>query len=235
MYGGRYYSFRAELGEGGEGRNDGGVRCGRRHTGTNAGRTVGGEERRMGREEWDPISVDLQDEAALRVHIGTGKGRRPHRARRWARPRNGRRARAVVRWRLNRAASMLGSRVGCNVRGSLRIAKGARYVEQWHHALRLGRRRRCGVSVQVAAYAEGTEKSAERRSSRGRRRLSGSANQTFLEGDEARDLLRLGHACVPENNERRGSGRMGQPAAEMVGAVIRFAAGDAGYMGLETS
>jgi hypothetical protein len=53
MYGGRYYSFRAELGEGGERRNDGGVRCDRQHTGTNAGRTVGGGERRMGREERD--------------------------------------------------------------------------------------------------------------------------------------------------------------------------------------
>jgi hypothetical protein len=158
-------------------------------------------------------------------------------------PRNERRARAVARWRLNRAASMLGSRVGCDVHGSLQIAKGAGCVKQWHHVLRLGWWRRCRVGVQAAAHAEGTEKSAKRRSSGERvswrrelvysplqcfvERPSGSANQTVLEtrlflknqtvleGNEARDLLRLGHACVLENNECRGSRRMGQHAAKM--------------------
>jgi hypothetical protein len=62
-------------------------------------------------------------------------------------------------------------------------------------------------------------------------RLSGSVNQTVLVGDEARDLLRLGHAWALENNERRGSGRMGQHAAKMAGAGIHFAAGDAGSEG----
>ncbi|KAJ7347831.1 hypothetical protein DFH08DRAFT_808606 [Mycena albidolilacea] len=82
-----------------------------------------------------------------------------------------------------------------------------------------GEGREEGTAQRVVAYAEGTEKSAERHSSRERRRLSGSMNQTFLEGDEARNLLRLGRACVPENNECQGSRRMGQHAAEMVGAI----------------
>ncbi|KAJ7866262.1 hypothetical protein B0H14DRAFT_2573533 [Mycena olivaceomarginata] len=129
-------------------------------------------------------------------------------------PRNERRARAVARWRLNRAARHVGVEGGCNVHGSLQIAKGAGCVKQWHHVLRLGWWRRCRVGVQAAANGEGTEKSAKRRSS-GERRPSGSANQTVLEGNEARDLLRLGHACVLENNERRGSRRMGQHAAKM--------------------
>ncbi|KAJ7884846.1 hypothetical protein B0H14DRAFT_3740936 [Mycena olivaceomarginata] len=76
------------------------------------------------------------------------------------RPRNERRVHVVVRRRLNRGAS---------VEGRVRCAWGAcespRGQEQWHRILRLGRRRRCGVGVQAAAYAEGTEKSVQRCSS----------------------------------------------------------------------
>ncbi|KAJ7892057.1 hypothetical protein B0H14DRAFT_3691386 [Mycena olivaceomarginata] len=86
------------------------------------------------------------------------------------RPRNERRVHVVVRRRLNRGAS---------VEGRVRCAWGAcespRGQEQWHRILRLGRRRRCGVGVQAAAYAEGTENEAV-----------GSA--IVLEGDEARGL-----------------------------------------------
>ncbi|KAJ7809563.1 hypothetical protein B0H14DRAFT_3151540 [Mycena olivaceomarginata] len=133
-----------------------------------------------------------------------GKGRRNERRRKnapQAESRTERRTPAVVQWHLNGVASMCRSRIGRGGQGSLRIAKGTGCVKQWHHVLRLGQRRRCRVA-----------------------RLSGSANQTVLEGDETRDLLRLCHVCVLENNQCRGSGKMRQRAAETAEAVIHFAA-----------
>ncbi|KAJ7318505.1 hypothetical protein DFH08DRAFT_819784 [Mycena albidolilacea] len=80
---------------------------------------------------------------------------------------------------------------GANVEGRVRCGRGAcespREQEQWHRILRLGRWQRCGVGVQAAAYAEGTDNEAVGRA-------------IVLEGDEARDLLGMCRACVLETD-----------------------------------
>ncbi|KAJ7710130.1 hypothetical protein B0H14DRAFT_2646185 [Mycena olivaceomarginata] len=132
-----------------------------------------GGEGRMGWEEGEQeegeseanLRVSLQDETAPRARIGTDEGRRPSSAS----------IGAVVRWRLNRAASMLGRGSSATCMGACESPRGAGCVEQWHHGLRLGRRRCCGVGMQVAAHAEGTEKSAERRRSGKEEREDGVA------------------------------------------------------------
>ncbi|KAJ7340600.1 hypothetical protein DFH08DRAFT_811813 [Mycena albidolilacea] len=102
--------------------------------------------------------------------------------------------------------------------GSLRIAKGAACIEQWHRVLRLGQRRlrsRCASGSTCRGHGKVSAETQQRvRTSCSE--AVGSA--IVLEGDEAQDLLGLCRACEREDEA-------GRRAAKMAGAIIRTLCG----------